>query len=597
MVMIPFDDLNIKIQKRNKKTSKTVFKNTGLDTETYQGYCRLICDDSGRFEYLKNFEDILKFLTHSRFRNSFNWFFNIRFDFESIIKLIDDINILTDLYNNKWIKYDNYKISYLDGKYINIIDDNNHSFHYYDVANFFQTSLNEASKKYLNKTKNDNINSAQLNIDLDYWLKNKEEIIKYCIQDAILTKQIADYLLNLMKKSVNFIPLKMYSKGSYSQEYFLKNCYIPTINNIDPNVLKYAYNSYSGGRFELIQRGYFDNSYTYDIKSAYPYQMANLIDITKGKWQYTKAYRDNAYYGYYLCNIIYYDEILSPFMQRVSGLNIYPNGIFQQYLTQNEIYFIRNNFNTVDIEVIDGYVFYPTKEIFPLRNKILDLYFWKERETDEDIKYMVKIILNSLYGKFIQKVGGNTGSLFNPMYAAEITANTRLELLNFVLNNNVGKNKILKNLIGFSTDSVHSRIKLSETNNNPDWQNLGDFKLDFEGRGIFIMSDIYSVWNKKEKKDKFRGFSIKIDGESTNIQQICGKSILEPKYNYYQFRPMHLGESLKRIDHDYKKVNVWSRMQKTIDLNGDMKRLWDKNFETGWDCFIENHQSIPICFG
>ena len=225
MVMIPFDELNIKIQKRNKKMSKLTYKNTGLDTETYQGYCRLICDDSGRHIFTKNFDDALEFLTHSRFRNTFNWFFNIRFDFESIIKLIDDTKILTDLYENKQIEYDDFKISYLDGKYINIIDDNNHSFHFYDIANFIQSSLNEASKKFLNKTKNDNVDSKRLNIDINYWIENKENIVKYCIQDAVLTKEISDFFLNLMQKSVNFIPQKMYSKGSYSGIFSKKLLY------------------------------------------------------------------------------------------------------------------------------------------------------------------------------------------------------------------------------------------------------------------------------------------------------------------------------------------------------------------------------------
>lgn len=542
-----------------------------------------------------NFDDVLQFLTHSRFRNSFNWFFNIRFDFESIIKMIDDLEILQELYNNKWIEYGDFKLSYLDGKYINIRDKHGHSFHFYDIANFLQSSLNQAAKDFLGKEKYDVVDARKLNYDLNYWNNNLDEIIKYCIIDCQLTKEIADYFLRLMEKTVNFVPYKMYSKGSYSQEYFLKNCYIPTINNIDLKVLEYAYNSYSGGRFELMQRGYFENIYTYDIKSAYPYQMANLIDINKGRWFYTKSFRDNAHYGYYKCNIVFYHDVLSPFMQRLQGLNTYPIGYFTQYLTQNEILFIQENFKEVEIEIIDGYCFYPDTYIYPLRKKILDLYFWKETEENKDIKYLVKIILNSLYGKFIQKVGGRTGQLFNPIYASEITSNTRLDLLNFALNNQgAGRDKVLKNLIGFSTDSVHSCIPLQVTNNNPDWKNLGDFDLDFSGSGIFIMSDIYSVWNEKKEKDKFRGFSIKIDGENTNIKSICGNCFTVPKFEYYQIRPFHLGEALKRKEKDYTKINIWCKLPKCIDLNGDYKRIWSDNFNNGWDCFYNTHKSRPI---
>jgi len=58
------------------------------------------------------------------------------------------------------------------------------------------------------------------------------------------------------------------------------------------------------------------------------------------------------------------------------------------------------------------------------------LYDWKERENDPDIKYCVKIILNSLYGKTIQVVGdeNKTGKLFNQMYTSLITVGTRIKL-------------------------------------------------------------------------------------------------------------------------------------------------------------------------
>jgi len=60
--------------------------NRGLDTETYKGYVKLICDDAGNYKEVDDFEQIMQFLTKERFRNHFNWFWNIKFDFESIIK-------------------------------------------------------------------------------------------------------------------------------------------------------------------------------------------------------------------------------------------------------------------------------------------------------------------------------------------------------------------------------------------------------------------------------------------------------------------------------------------------------------------------------
>jgi hypothetical protein len=52
-------------------------ENTGLDTETFEGYVKLICDDSGRFKEVNNLTDCINFLTHVRYRGKFNWFYKI----------------------------------------------------------------------------------------------------------------------------------------------------------------------------------------------------------------------------------------------------------------------------------------------------------------------------------------------------------------------------------------------------------------------------------------------------------------------------------------------------------------------------------------
>ena len=48
-------------------------ENTGVDTETLNGYVKLICSDDGSFKEVESFIDCVKFLTHVRFRNKNNW--------------------------------------------------------------------------------------------------------------------------------------------------------------------------------------------------------------------------------------------------------------------------------------------------------------------------------------------------------------------------------------------------------------------------------------------------------------------------------------------------------------------------------------------
>jgi hypothetical protein len=589
------------LQKTHSGRAKILKGHTGIDTETYQGRVKLICDSFGRDLFLEEnekngFEKILKFLIYEPFRGNFNWFFNVTFDFESIAKWLQ-YEQLKELYEQNQIKIGDYNIKYLPKKMFSIHSKKTQNSHiFYDINNFVETSLNNAAKTLLKKEKlTDIVDASKLNTDIEYWRENKIDIIKYCKQDALLTKEIAEHFwVKLMEPKLKYYPVKPYSKGKFAEEYFLHNCFMPTINKIVknyPEVIEYSYKSYYGGRFELLKRGTFDRVYMYDIKSAYPAIMSNLVDINRGKWYKRDYFDDVAKYGFYRCNVTSFHPIISPFMVVNEGLNTYPNGSFEKFLTQNEIQFIEKRFPETEIEILNGWVFYPDYEATPLKEEIEKLYQWKEEEKDPDIKWCIKIVLNSLYGKFIQTVQKRTGKLFNPMWAANITADTRLKLLNFSLDN-------IQNVIGYSTDSVHSKVPLKNTGNN-----LGDFELKFRGEGIFIMSDIYTVWNDDDLKTKFRGFQLM----GQNTKEVTKKTkfslremlptLKDGKYEYTSRRPIHLGEALTHTKtKTIEDINIFREFTKVMNINGDKKRIWKDDFKDGEDVLHREISSSPKSF-
>lgn len=571
-------------------------ENTGLDTETLDGYAKLICAHDGDYKLCNSFIDVVNFLTRAKFRGKYNWFYNIQFDFESIIKYLDYDELLT-LYKDKELQYnEKYKISYIPKKYFSIKDNANNNYYFYDMNNFLEGSLNKVSSEMLHEGKMQyRPCPKRMNIDSEYWKQEEKRIIQYCIKDAELTKRLADYFWNIIYDKLKFYPKTPMSKGKLSEEYFLHVCNIPSINGMDERVIKYAYNSYYGGHFEILKRGYMEHVYSYDIKSAYPAEIANLIDMNKGKWQKTGKLHSDAHSGFYLCSVQAMEPNFSPFMQKVGGdkgLNVYPNGRFKQYLTKEEIEFFKAHFQNQTIKIENGYEFFPKDEIKPFKSEIERLYQWKETEQNADVKKCVKIILNSLYGKFIQVSGdmNQTGKLFNPIYAAKITAGARLKILELALQKP-------DCIISFSTDSVCSLEKL----NTPLNPQLGDFQLDFSGEGVFIMSDIYNLWNTQEKKEKskLRGFSLAssrdIDEKKVYLKDIL-LNLNGTEYKYYTERPDHLGECIahKHTKDIKKNLNVFSKHEKTIDINGDSKRVWEKDFKTGKECLKECHSSLPI---
>lgn len=594
----PFDQLILSPQYRFKNRGFVKKENTGLDTETYQGYVKLIADDEGNYKLVSGLLEILQFLTHKRFRQKFNWFYNIKYDFESIIKYLDK-DLLYELYYEKTLTYQRYKILYFDKKYFGITDTSNHRYHFYDMFNFLELSLDNASKKYLNDHKIGIINSSLLNTDINYWHQNEPDIIKYCIYDANLVKRLADYFWNLIYAKLEYFPKCPFSKGKLSEEYFLSKCYIPTIMDIPKSVLEMAYNSYYGGRFELLKRGKFDEVNIYDIKSAYPYQMTKLIDFSQGKWIESRELSDNI--GFYHCYVSTMENNFSPFMIRRTIGNLFPNGNFYTYLTSLEIKFIEKNFYNTEINILKGFEFIPFKEIYPYKDEIERLYKWKETEKDEDIKHVVKIILNSLYGKTIQGGSiGRTGKLFNPIYAALITSGTRLKLLEYAL-------KSSENVIAFSTDSLSLKSKI----NIPKMPKLGDFSFEFSGLGLYIQSDVYTLWNEEKYKHRFRSFKSYKDTISTlfdilglgqDYDKITLMGILKDLKNDTLYpiettSPYHLGECLI---HTKKKnpemINIFHKSSKNIDINGDIRRVWDRDFKNGLDAMENNINSYPMKF-
>lgn len=600
MPKVLFEHLKFNRQKRFKNLGWTRKENTGLDTETYKGYVKLICDDSGRKSYPEDFMDIVNFLTHERFRLKFNWFYNIKFDFESIVKFLEKSELQT-LYVNHTIDINSYQINYLDKKFFSIRDKSNHYYYFYDLYNFLDTSLDKASKKFLKDEKLKVVDAARLNLDINYWQSEKLNIEKYCIYDAQLTKRLADYFWNLLYANMQYAPKRPFSKGKLAEEYFLARCYIPTVNNyfinqtkdfkLRNNAMKFAYNSYSGGRFELIQRGYFDKVYTYDIKSAYPAEIANLIDYTKGEWKKVeprRKYSEDALNGFYYVQIDCQETYFCPVLQKNCELSLYPNGRFKQYLAKRELDFIASRFPNVSVKILGGYEYYNSEPKYPFKVEIERLYEWKEKELDQDIKYAVKIILNSLYGKTIQINDNNLpGKLFNPIYASTITSNARMNLLELACQKPDA-------IIMFSTDGVHSTEPLKVPNN----PKMGEFAKDFSGQGVYLMSDVYNLWNDTKTKNKLRGFSLASEKDITS-GEILLKDILAnmntPEYHYTTKRPYHLGECLLHIKkRTIEDLNVFGDVEKSININGDRKRIWDKNFINGKQALKENIMSLPL---
>jgi hypothetical protein len=195
----------------------------GLDTETYKGYAKIITDSYGEVHEIVGIEDVLKYLTTKKFRSHHNFFYNIRFDFQALMKYLSEEE-LKELYIKGKIEHGKYKISYIPRKMVSIIHAR-HTYKYYDLFPFFLMSLEKAAATLLGAKKNEeNIDRPRLNVDIGYWNERYEDICKYCVSDSKLTQRLGVLLQDTYKKALGFPPQRYVSQANISKEYFSRKC-------------------------------------------------------------------------------------------------------------------------------------------------------------------------------------------------------------------------------------------------------------------------------------------------------------------------------------------------------------------------------------
>jgi len=563
----------------------------GLDTETLKGYSKLLADSTGDFLLDGDINDILYYLTKRKFENAYNFFFNLNYDTNAILKFLDKSQ-LVELKEENETYHNQYKIVYIPKKLL-AISRGKHSYNYYDVAQFFNGSLNKNAKTYLDLDKYQNsykeIDGAVLGNSLEFWENNIPMIIEYCINDCVLTKKLGELLHKTVKKAIGINPKTYMSKASLSKTYSKKIIKLPITQLLPNGVLNYSFNAYSGGRFEIIEKGNVGICSLFDIKSAYPYYIRNLIDINKGKWKFVKSLNENADLGYYLVKVSVKYNKISPISTYAKDYTlVYPIMDCFKYMTKNELLSYEK---FIDYEVIDGWEFYAEEYIYPFRNFIDTLFELKNKTDKKDFKYsLYKILMNGEYGLFYEKIKQNDGTykageLFNPIYATEITANTKIQIFQKALED-------INNVVGFATDSVLFKGKPDLKTGN----NLGDWEMEKCGETLVLKSGMYKIGDKIQSRGMKKTENLKTpNGEFKNIIDYITKMPMLTSYPVTLNNPL----SFRKVIQMHKKysmddINIFTPEIYNIDINKDIKRIWDSEFLGGFELLEKSINSSPL---
>ncbi len=587
---ISFFDIDIKYREIKPPQEVDPKGVNGIDTETLNGYVQLIADQNGRHQIITSANDLIKWLHYKPYRGQHNFFYNIQFDFDAIVKwLPDDAIIQLATEGETW--YKGYKIDYIPKKMFSV-SKSKHTTRFYDVSQFFETSLENAAYKYLNQVKNpDGLDRARIGTDPQYWEENLDKIIKYCVIDCELTAKLGEVVQQTFSDDIGFIPKAYISKAGISKQYFRANCIIPNIAGVPEEALFFAHNSYYGGRFEVLEKGNLGDCTLIDINSAYPYIIANLIDCTAGTWRLTENYHEEAYYGFYRARLSVPPAQFCPLPFRLqNGTICYPAGEWVGFITKQEIEAYKD---FLDFEIIRGYEFYPDTIRYPFREAINTLYEQKQNTPKEHFRYrLYKILMNSLYGTMYEKIKPfnaekyRAGVLFNPIYASLITASARIQVFTEALR------YPQEDVLAFATDSLLIRGKVKA----PKVDDLGAFSFDSYGPATVLRAGVYEIGGKIKARGIKRVERLNTKhGQFNDIFDYMKQRPDLTKYTIISNRPLHLKECVTHTKtKSIRDINIFTDQEYDIDINTDFKRVWLDSWAGGGQVFESSISSLPI---
>ena len=610
----------------------------GLDTETDSaGNTILVATSDGDFLYdngkpLDTYE-ILEFIL--RKHNKTIFFFNMRFDYDAIMKgaiLNTSEELLQAFRKNKYIvfptamsnsfknqimpfpqyfnKHSNKFNDYLPakaigirttkGKYLQISKHKDskkggtQTAKCYDVSNFFNLGgLDETAKKLLGTGKgnlaNEEIAKKGFDINASETIPSGL-LIQRCTKDAELTEALG----KLVVSTVDTIAAELHYPAKEGFKYIssaniTKQIVLNTVpdTQLQPflnydkgliiNAEEYAAKTFHGGIFMLTEKGLHEQLDQIDIASAYPNVLRTLPSLEGAHILYTSTLHKNANFGFYRVKAQYNGY----FPIRTKKGNIYPytESTYSNYLTKEEVLYLQNN--GYKCEVLDGYEIYLPKQPRLIFKPFIDTVYAlksKYKESYTKTKNMKDYALYYLTKLLMNSLYGataeknfGTGKLTNFIYASIITSRVRLYIQNTA-------KRCFSNVVEIDTDSITGTLKPEYKNYFPTTCNaLGQFETDTKHPANLIMlATGLSVVVNEDKSTfyKKRGFGAK---ETRGAKIVKAEINITPtSLEIDTVRPVHALEAI--VQKNTANINKFVKQHKSVKFE-DIKRDYEEEID------------------
>ena len=236
--------------------------------------------------------------------------------------------------------------------------------------------------------------------------------VSYSKQDAIITQKAGEVIVDYHRQQD--VPITM-SAPMFAAYVFKRRYLDGEIALCDPDLEDAGLKSYHGGKngVYIPRPTYYPHAFDYDLNGAYSSAMAILPDPVQGVWRESMSYIP-AVHGLW-----YVRGFLSPCVYRSVQTTV-GRWVTNRDRAEQEFWITSYELDTAlalgEIEMLEcsGFVFSgPSGGC--LARFVEDMYHLKRFGTDALIRLMAKLCLNSVYGKFIQKVPTGSESVY-PMF-------------------------------------------------------------------------------------------------------------------------------------------------------------------------------------
>lgn len=405
--------------------------------------------------------------------------------------------------------------------------------------------------------------------------EDKAQVRAYCEDECALLAAMVRKLIEYAR-SVGLTLTRFDGAGAVASAMMRKFRVDECIGLPPKDVHTATMHGYFGGRFETAIIGHIDRAYAYDINSAYPNQTQHLPCLREGHCEWSKYRKGRVeQHGIYRVRWDLEGDLpkWGPFPYRLNnGAICYPMSGEGWYWGQ-EVSAALQLFPD-DIDITDGFTLVRHCQCKPFA--FVPRYYEMRRDLKACGNFgqiVLKLGLNSLYGKTAQSVGGKVigkaidGTLIHdrPRYqsfvwAGMITAGCRAMILDAI------RLAGAENIVSIATDGI---ISLAPIKNLNIGSALGQWDSKVLRDIAIIQSGVYEyavVGNEEsERVRRARGYSGR-EFDFGNLAFAFGLHHEHAVYSTSVQRFHGLGASLQR-NPKLTQWRTWARMPKTVKLS------------------------------